>query len=106
MSELKIFVDINENTTGKVVICQENATKLGISNGSSVEIENPDNNKKVTGTVEISNMVLDFAAQISRNLVDELQFSGVELIIRPMSKTGFNHKLSPPLPHFPHHLLK
>jgi len=88
MSELKVFVDINENTTGKVVICQENATKLGVSNGASVEIENPDNNKKVVGIIEISNMVLDFAAQISRNLVDELQFSGVELIIRPMSKTG------------------
>ncbi|MFX0026290.1 MAG: VWA domain-containing protein [Candidatus Hermodarchaeota archaeon] len=88
MSELKIFVDVNENTTGKVVICQENATKLGISSGASVEIENPDNNTKTTGTVEISNMVLDFAAQISKNIVDQLQFSGVELIIRPMSRTG------------------
>ena len=88
MSELKIFVDVNENTTGKVVICQENANKLGISNGASVEIENPDNNTKTIGTVEISNMVLDFAAQISKNIVDSLQFSGVELIIRPMSSTG------------------
>jgi len=88
MSELKIFVDVNENTTGKVVICQENANKLGISNGASVEIENPDNNTKTTGTVEISNMVLDFAAQISKNIIDLLQFSGVELIIRPMSSTG------------------
>ncbi|MFW9947299.1 MAG: hypothetical protein ACFFDX_10780, partial [Candidatus Odinarchaeota archaeon] len=88
MSELKIFVDVNENTTGKVVICQENATKLGISSGASVEIENPDNNTKTSGTVEISNMVLDFAAQISKNIIDQLQFSGVELIIRPMSSTG------------------
>jgi hypothetical protein len=88
MSELKIFVDVNENTTGKVVICQENANKLGVSNGASVEIENPDNNTKTTGTVEISNMVLDFAAQISKNIIDQLQFSGVELIIRPMSSTG------------------
>ncbi|MFX1586679.1 MAG: VWA domain-containing protein [Promethearchaeota archaeon] len=88
MSELKIFVDVNENTTGKVVICQENATKLGVSSGASVEIENPDNNTKTTGIVEISNMVLDFAAQISKNIIDQLQFSGVELIIRPMSSTG------------------
>ncbi len=88
MSELKIFVDVNENTTGKVVICQENANKLGVSNGTSVEIENPDNNTKTSGTVEISNMVLDFAAQISKNIIDQLQFSGVELIIRPMSSTG------------------
>jgi hypothetical protein len=88
MSELKIFVDVNENTTGKVVICQENANKLGVSNGASVEIQNPDNNKKTNGIVEISNMVLDFAAQISKNIIDELQFSGVELVIRPISSTG------------------
>ncbi|MFX1267932.1 MAG: hypothetical protein ACFFAK_08220, partial [Promethearchaeota archaeon] len=88
MSELKIFVDVNENTTGKVVICQENANKLRVSNGASVEIENPDNNTKTTGTIEVSNMVLDFAAQISKNIIDQLQFSGVELIIRPMSSTG------------------
>ncbi|MFW9771527.1 MAG: hypothetical protein ACFFEO_05095, partial [Candidatus Thorarchaeota archaeon] len=88
MSELKVFVDVNENTTGKVVVCQENATKLGVSNGASVEVENPDNGKKISGTVEISNMVLDFAAQISRNIVDILEFSGVELIIRPASQTG------------------
>ncbi|GAI96636.1 unnamed protein product, partial [marine sediment metagenome] len=82
MSEIKIFVDISESTTGKVVICQENATKLGIKNGSSAEIENPDNSKKTTAVIEISNMVLDFAGQVSKNIVDALEFTGVELIIR------------------------
>ncbi|MFX1499069.1 MAG: VWA domain-containing protein [Promethearchaeota archaeon] len=53
-----------------------------------MEVENPDNGKKTSGTIEISNMVLDFAAQISRNLVDSVEFSGVELIIRPASTTG------------------
>jgi len=88
MSEIKIFVDISESTTNKVVICQENANKLGIKNGASVEIENPDNSKKTTAVVEISNMVLDFAGQVSKNIVDALEFTGVELIIRPMSSTG------------------
>jgi hypothetical protein len=88
MSEIKIFVDISESTTGKVVICQENANKLGIKNGSSVEIENPDNSKKTTAVIEISNMVLDFAGQVSKNIVDALEFTGVELIIRPTSSTG------------------
>jgi len=88
MSEIKIFVDISESTTGKVVICQDNATKLGIKNGTSVEIENPDNSKKTTAVIEISNMVLDFAGQVSKNIVDALEFTGVELIIRPMSSTG------------------
>jgi len=88
MSEIKIFVDISESTTNKVVICQENANKLGIKNGASVEIENSDNSKKTTAVVEISNMVLDFAGQVSKNIVDALEFTGVELIIRPMSSTG------------------
>ena len=88
MSEIKIFVDISESTTSKVVICQENANKLGIKNGASVEIENPDNSKKTKAVIEISNMVLDFAGQVSKNIVDALEFTGVELIIRPTSSTG------------------
>jgi len=57
MSEIKIFVDVNESTTNKVVICQENATKLGIKNGDSIEVLNLDNDKTTTAVVEISNMV-------------------------------------------------
>lgn len=92
MSELKIFVDVSESSQDKVVICQENANKLGISNGASIEVENPDNGKKIHAVVEISNMVLDFAAQISKNIVDSLEFSGVELVLRPISSSG----LAPP----------
>jgi len=85
MPEIKIFVDVSESTTDKVVICQENADKLGIKNGSSIEVHNPDNEKKTTAVIEISNMVLDFAAQVSKNLVDSLDFMGVELILRRIS---------------------
>ena len=88
MAELKIFVDVNEKSDDKVVICQENANKLGLIDGSSVEVENPDNNMKYTANIEISSMVLDFAAQISKNVIDSLSFSGVELILRPVSSTG------------------
>jgi len=88
MSEIKIFVDVSESTTDKVVICQENADKLGIKNGSSIEVYNPDNEKKTTAVIEISNMVLDFAGQVSKNIVDSLDFMGIELILRPMSSTG------------------
>jgi len=88
MAELKIFVDVNEKSDDKVVICQENATKLGLINGAPVEVENPDNKRKYNAKIEISSMVLDFAAQISKNVIDNLDFSGVELIIRPVSSTG------------------
>jgi len=88
MSEIKIFVDITESSSGKVVICQENATKLGIKNGDSIEVLNLDNDKTTTAVVEISNMVLDFAGQVSKNIVDSLEFKGVELLLRPMSSTG------------------
>ena len=88
MSNIKIFVDVSESTSNKVVICQENANKLGIKNGASIEIFNPDNNKTTTAEVEVSNMVLDFAGQVSKNVVDSLEFKGVELVLRTMSSTG------------------
>ncbi len=88
MSEIKVFVDITEDTKNRVVICQENADKLGLSKGSSIEVMNPDNGMKASGKVEISSMVLDFAAQISKNIIDTLDFTGVELILRSESTKG------------------
>ncbi len=85
MTEIKLFVDANNEITNKVIICQSNANKLGVKNGDSIEILNIDNNLKKKATVEISDKVLDFAGQFSKNLLDDLQFSGVELTVRPLS---------------------
>ncbi|MFX0076620.1 MAG: VWA domain-containing protein, partial [Candidatus Hermodarchaeota archaeon] len=59
-----------------------------IKNGSSIEVHNPDNGKTVNANVEISNMVLDFAGQVSKNIVDILDFMGVELVLRPTGGPG------------------
>jgi len=83
--DIKIFVDVSEKTSDKVVICQEIADKLGIKNGASIEVHNPDNGKKAIAEIEISNMILDFAGQVSKNIVDSLDFMGVELILRSMN---------------------
>jgi hypothetical protein len=94
MSEIKVFVDVNEEIKNKVVVCESNAKKLGVKNGGMVEIENADNGLKRVATLEISDMVLDFAGQVSKNILDELEFSGVELTIRPSSGAA---KLAPTL---------
>jgi hypothetical protein len=83
MSEIKIFVEIQPDIQDKVVICQANANKLGVTNGSQVEVYFPDNGKYKNAIVEISDLVLDFAGQVAKNIIDELQFVGIELIIRP-----------------------
>ena len=93
-TELKLFVDVNNEIKDKVIICQSNANKLGVKNGDSIEILNVDNNLKKTATVKISDSVLDFAGQFSKNLIDDLQFSGVELTIRPVVAST---KLAPSL---------
>ncbi|MFX1417560.1 MAG: VWA domain-containing protein [Promethearchaeota archaeon] len=86
--EIKLFVDANNEITDKVIICQSNASKLGVKNGATVEILNLDNNLKKIAFVEISDSVLDFAGQFSKNLLDDLQFSGVELTVRPASSAA------------------
>ncbi len=93
-TELKLFVDVNNEIKGKVIICQSNANKLGVKNGDSIEVLNVDNNLKKTATLKISDSVLDFAGQFSKNLIDDLQFSGVELTIRPI---GASTKSGPSL---------
>ena len=82
-NEIKLFVDGNSEIRDKVIICQSNANKLGVKNGDSIEVLNIDNNLKKTVIVEISDKILDFAGQFSKNILDELQFSGVELTVRP-----------------------
>ncbi len=94
MTEIKLFVDANSEIKDKVIICQSNADKLGVKNGDLIEILNIDNNLKKTAKLEISDSVLDFAGQFSQNLIDELQFSGVELTVRP---TSAGAKLTPTL---------
>ncbi|MFX0022771.1 MAG: VWA domain-containing protein [Candidatus Hermodarchaeota archaeon] len=83
--EIKLFVDSNNEITDKVIICQSNADKLGVKNGDTIEVLNIDNNMKKKAKIEISDKVLDFAGQFSKNILDELQFSGVELTVRPIS---------------------
>ncbi|MHA2391452.1 MAG: VWA domain-containing protein [Promethearchaeota archaeon] len=85
MEELKLFVDANADITDTVVICQSNASKLGVKNGDPIEIINSENNLKKVAIIEISDDMLDFAGQFAKNLLTELQFSGVELAIRPAS---------------------
>ncbi|MFX0082392.1 MAG: VWA domain-containing protein [Candidatus Hodarchaeota archaeon] len=82
MAELKLFVDASDEISNKVVICQSNADELGVKNGDSVEIINLDNNLKKVAVVEISNDMLDFAGQFAKNILEDLQFSGVELTVR------------------------
>ena len=85
MTEIKLFVDANNEIKDKVIICQSNANALGVKNGDIIEILNIDNNLKKKATIEISDKVLDFAGQFSKNILDDLQFSGVELTVRPIS---------------------
>ena len=72
MPEIKIFVDIKEETADLAIINQSNADKLGISNGDSLEILNPDNGKSAIAIAEISDNALDFAVQISKNIIDKI----------------------------------
>ncbi len=94
MVELKLFVDANTEISDKVVICQSNADRIGVKNKDSVEIINTDNNLKKIAQVEISDSMLDFAGQFAKNILDEVQFSGVELTIR---KSGAAASLTPSL---------
>ncbi|MFX1500850.1 MAG: VWA domain-containing protein [Promethearchaeota archaeon] len=94
MTEIKLFVDSNNEIKDKILICQSNATKLGVKNGDQVEVLNIDNNLKTYAKVEISDTILDFAGQFAKNLLDNVQFSGVELTVRPASASA---KLTPTL---------
>ncbi len=84
--EIKIFVDQKNDITNKVIISPGNAQILGVSNGEQVEVFNPDNYKNVYTIVEISDQVLDFAGKFSGDIIRNLEYSGVELIVRKITQ--------------------
>ncbi|TXT60626.1 MAG: hypothetical protein BAJALOKI2v1_90040 [Promethearchaeota archaeon] len=84
MPEIKLFVDTKADIQNKVLISTSNAEKLGITGQAQAEIVNPDNDKKIQTTVEASEQVLDFAGKFAKNVLDQLAFSGVELIVRSL----------------------
>ncbi|MCK4779241.1 MAG: hypothetical protein KAT57_03595, partial [Candidatus Lokiarchaeota archaeon] len=65
MTEIKLFVDSNNDIKDKILICQSNANKLGVKDGDSIEVLNIENNLKKTAKVEISDTILDFAGQFA-----------------------------------------
>ncbi|MBD3194396.1 MAG: VWA domain-containing protein [Candidatus Lokiarchaeota archaeon] len=84
--EIKIFVDQKEGITNKVIISPSNAENLGINDGEVVQVVNPDNNKTVNAHAEISEHVLDFAGKFSPDVIQSVEYSGVELIVRSISQ--------------------
>ncbi len=85
MTEIKIFVDVDEKSSGRLVICPENIKKLGLRNGDTVEIVNQENKKKTTAVIQESDLILDFAGQFSKNILTAVDFDGVELTVRPIA---------------------
>jgi len=98
MPEIKIFVDIKEDTTNTIVISISNAKKLGVSEGSSIEVFNPENGRGSFGTVKLSESALDFAGSISKNIIDTIQFAGIEVILKPSSAASPVSYIPPPTP--------
>ncbi|MBN1801689.1 MAG: VWA domain-containing protein [Candidatus Lokiarchaeota archaeon] len=95
MTEIKIFVDVDEKTSGRLVICPENIRKLGLKNGDTVEIVNQENKKKTTAVIQESDLILDFAGQFSKNILVAVDFDGVELTVKPLAGVA---QLTTPLP--------
>ena len=86
MPEIKIFVDQKSDISNKVIISPRNAQILGVANGEQVEVFNPDNHKTVYAAIEISDQVLDFAGKFAGDIINSLEYSGVELIVRKITQ--------------------
>lgn len=93
--EIKIFVDQKQGISNTVIISPENARKLEVSNGQNVEVYNPDNGQTVNSTVQVSENVLDFAGKFSKDILQSVNYSGVELIVRSQG-TGTSQPASQP----------
>ncbi|MHA1341056.1 MAG: vWA domain-containing protein [Promethearchaeota archaeon] len=105
MAENKLFVEPSVSISGKCVISPAVASKIGVNNGDVVKLMDPDNNATFSNcNVEISDDVFDFSIRVAQDVLDKMNFFGIEVIIEkaqgavPTASTSIS---SPPTPQMP-----
>lgn len=82
MPETKLFVEPSATLTKKCVISNSVGRELGVKTGDMIRISDPDNKTIFASCiVELSNDVLDFSIKVASDILEEMRFAGIELVV-------------------------
>ncbi|WP_371803472.1 VWA domain-containing protein [Candidatus Lokiarchaeum ossiferum] len=101
--ELKLFVEIVSNISQKCILSVKNAANLGLPQGGSVILVDPALNTNIACTMEPDSEVLDFSVRVAKDVLTQINFTGLEIIIlsnddqNGASIPAPNNKSQPPI---------
>lgn len=82
MPETRLFVEPSATLTKKCVISNSVGRELGVKTGDMIRISDPDSKTTFAScVVELSNDVLDFSIKIASDLLEEMKFAGIEVVV-------------------------
>ncbi|MHA1869593.1 MAG: hypothetical protein ACTSXF_01475, partial [Promethearchaeota archaeon] len=90
MTSPRLFVEPDPNISNLCKISPSVAQEINVSSGQNVSLIDPDSNKQIQCKVEVSDEVLDFSIKVASDILNQMGFDGIELMIQNASGASAN----------------
>ncbi|MHA1727955.1 MAG: VWA domain-containing protein [Promethearchaeota archaeon] len=101
MVKTRLFVKLLQNMSNICLISESTSKEIGVSNGDLVKLIDPKTKKEIICNVNVSPKILEFQIKVASDLLDKIDFKGLELIIEHtqiVTKSGVSQISPPPRP--------
>ena len=92
--QTRLFVEPLESISKRCQISESTAKEIGINTGELVSLIDPNTNKDITCPADVSSEILDFSIKVASDLLTQINFTGIELIVSK-PKGGFQAQSKP-----------
>jgi hypothetical protein len=74
-------VEPSSSLSRRCQISESTAKDVGVSNGGTVKLVDPDTKKSIIVTADVSAEILDFSIKVASDVLNDMKFNGIELIV-------------------------
>ncbi len=93
--QTRLFVEPIETISKRCQISESTAKEIGINTGELVTLIDPNTSKDITCPADVSSEILDFSIKVASDLLTQINFTGIELIVSKPTG-GFKPSTTPP----------
>jgi len=79
--QTRLFVEPIEVISKRCQISESTAKEIGINTGELVTLIDPNTSKDITCPADVSSEILDFSIKVASDLLTQINFTGIELIV-------------------------
>ncbi|MBN2154548.1 MAG: VWA domain-containing protein [Candidatus Lokiarchaeota archaeon] len=83
--QTRLFVEPIETISKRCQISEGTAKEININTGELVILTDPNTNKQITCPADVSSEILDFSIKVASDILTQIDFTGIELIVAKAS---------------------